>query len=113
MIHLKTIITHFVKFFIYSIIIILIDTIMILLFSWGVDTFTYTLSFIILIEGGLGLILGGVSAFYSPSTSKVSEVLFRSKPWNFTRQKEVEKQMGAVIMTSIILIIEALFVSAL
>ena len=113
MIHLKTIMALLAKFFFYSMIIILIDTVTILLFSWGVDTFTYTLSFFILIEGGLGLILGGVSAFYSPSTSKVSEALFRSKPWNFTRQKEIEKQMGAVITTSIILIIESLFVSAL
>lgn len=113
MIYWKKTLVLVARFFLYSMIIIVIDTLMIFLLSLEVDTFTYTLSFFVLIEGGLGLIFGSVSVVYSPSTAKLSEVLFRSKPWNFSRQKEIEKQMGAVIATSIILIIEALLVSAL
>ena len=55
---------------------------------------------------------GGGVALYSPSVGKINEVLFQSKPWNAKRQKEIEKQMAAFILTGIALIIEALLLSA-
>jgi hypothetical protein len=66
-----------------------------------------------LVEGGLGLTIGGATALYSPIISKMGEVLFRSKPWNATRQKEVEKQAKAWIVTGTILVLLALLISAL
>lgn len=113
MIDWKTTLTSFTRFFVYSLIILVIDASIIFLLSWGVDRFAYTLSFFMLIEGGIGLIFGSVIVSYSPLTAKVSEALFRSKPWNFKRQKEIEQQMGAVFATDFILILEALLVSAL
>jgi hypothetical protein len=113
MIHWKKILTLFARGFLYSLIVILMDTLMIFVLSSGVDTFVYTLSFVMLIEGGLGLLFGSVVVSYSPSTAKLSEVLLHSKPWNLTQQKEIEKQMEAVIITGLLLVIEALLVSAL
>ena len=113
MIHWKTALTLLLKLFLYSVIIILINASIIFLLSWGLETFAYTLSLVMLIEGGLGLIFGSVLASYSPSAAKISEVLFHSKPWNLNRQKENEKQMRAVIVTAFMLIIEALLVSAM
>ena len=101
------------KLFLYSLIITLIDVLLIFLLSWGVDAFVSTLSIFMLIEGGLGLIFGSFIAAYSPSVAKLNEILFHLEPWNFTRQKEIEKQMKTVLITGFLLIIEALFVSAL
>ena len=113
MIHWKKALALFPRLFLYSVIIILIDASIIFLLYYRVDTFAYTLSLTMLIEGGLGLIFGSVFASYSPSAAKLSEVLFHSKPWDFDQQKEIEKQMRAVIITALILIIEALLVSAI
>ena len=113
MIHCKTAFKLLLRLFLYSVIIILLDALIIVLLSWGVETFAYTLSLVMLIEGGLGLIFGSVLAAYSPSAAKISEFLFHSKPWNLNRQKENEKQMRTVIVTAFILIIEALLVSAM
>lgn len=102
-----------IKSFLYSLIIGLIDVILIFLLSLEVDTFVYSLSFFMLIEGGLGLIFGSFIAAYSPSAAKLNEILFHSEPWNFERQKEIEKRMRTVLITGCLLIIEALFISAL
>ncbi len=113
MIHWKTALALLAKLFLYSVIITVIDASMIFLLYYSADTFAYTLSLTMLIEGGLGLIFGSVLASYSPSAAKLNEILFHSKPWNFNRQKEIEEQMRAVIITALILVIEALLVSAI
>jgi hypothetical protein len=64
-------------------------------------------------EGGLGLTIGGAIVLYSPIVSKMSEVLFRSKPWSATRQEEAEEQAKAWIVTGTILVLLALLGSAL
>jgi hypothetical protein len=113
MIHWKTVLARLAKLFLYSVIITLIDASMIFLLYYRADTFAYTLSLVMLIEGGLGLIFGSVFASYSPSAAKINEALFHSKPWNPNRQKEIEKQMREVIVTALILVTEALLVSAI
>ena len=113
MIHWKKALALFPRLFLYSVIIILIDASIIFLLCYSADTFAYTLSLTMLIEGGLGLIFGSVAASYSPSAAKLGEVLFHSEPRNLNRQKETEKQMRAVIITALILVIEALLVSAI
>lgn len=113
MIHWKTVLTLLLKLFLYSVLIILINASIIFLLSWGVDTLAYTLSLFLLIEGGLGLVFGSFFAASSPSVAKLSEILFHSKPWSLDRQKENEKQMRVVIVTALMLIVEALLVSAI
>ena len=100
------------RLFLYSLIIILINVSLIFLFSWRIDTLAYTLSFFMLIEGGLGLIFGSFIASYSPSVAKLNEILFHSEPWNFAKQKEIEQRMRTVLIMGFLLIIEALFISA-
>jgi hypothetical protein len=75
------------------------------LFSW--------VSFVLLIEGGLGLTLGGIVASYSPVLSKFGEIVFRSEPWSKTRQKASEKQGQMLIVAGFLLLLTGLFISAI
>ena len=109
----KTVMQSLVRSSIYSLIIILIDAILIVFLMGRTNQIIYNLSFLMLIEGGMGLIVGGAVALYSPSVAKINEVLFHSKPWNAKRQKEIEKQMEVLIVTGIVLLIEALLLSAI
>jgi hypothetical protein len=113
MIAWKIALESFVRSSVYSLVIILIDAILIVFLRGGINQITYSLSFVMLLEGGIGLIVGGAVALYSPSVAKMSEVLFHSKPWNAKLQKQIEKQVEALIVTGIILVIEALLLSAL
>jgi len=96
----------------YSLIILLIDAILIIVIKGEMNQISDTLSFVLLVEGGICLVVGGGVALYSPSFGKINEILFHSKPWNAKRQKDLEKQMAVFILTGIVLIIEALLLSA-
>ena len=109
----KTVMQSLVRSSIYSLIIILIDAILIVFLMGRTNQSIYNLSFLMLIEGGMGLIIGGAVALYSPSVAKINEVLFHSKPWNAKSQREIEKQMEVLIVTWIFLLIEALLLSAI
>ena len=113
MIAWKTALGLFARFLVYSLIVILIDFVLIVSLTGGINQIKYTLSFVMLLEGGMGLIVGGATALYSPSVAKISEVLFHSKPWNSKRQKEIETQVEVFIVTGGILIFEALLLSAI
>lgn len=108
----KTVMAFCTKLFIYSIIIILIDFLLILAFARVTSDIVQTLSFVILIEGGIVLIVGGVTASYSSLYAKLSEVVFHTEPWNVKRQKEAEINARTWIIVGIILVIEALVLSA-
>ena len=97
----------------YSSIIILIDFLLIVFITGGFNQIIYDLSFLMLLEGGIGLTVGGAAASYSPIGAKLSETIFHSKPWNAKRQKEAENQAKAWIVTGIILIVAALSLSAI
>jgi hypothetical protein len=112
MINMKTVLELLAKSLLYSLVVILIDVVIVFLITREPNQIIDTLSFVMLLEGGIGLTAGGGTAIYSPSGAKISEVLFRSKPWNAKRQKEVEKQARAWIATGIILVFEALLLSA-
>jgi len=103
----------FARFLLYSLIVILIDFVLIVSLTGGTNQITYTLSFVMLLEGGISLIVGGATALYSPSVAKISEALFHSKPWNSKHQKQTEKQVEVLIVTGIILVFEALLFSAI
>jgi hypothetical protein len=98
---------------IYSLIVVLVNLVVIFLFTQDIIQILYWLSFITLIEGGLGLIAGGGSVLYSPIFNKAFEKIFHSEPWDFKRQKKTEQQALKWIITGSLLIAEALIFSAI
>jgi hypothetical protein len=110
---LKSALELFASCLIYSLVVALIDSVLILLFRQTLDQIASSLSFVMLVEGGVGLTVGGIVAFFSPLVGKMEEVIFHSKPWSADRQKESEKQARMWIVTGSILVIAALLVSAL
>jgi hypothetical protein len=107
----KTVLELLAKCLIYSLIVILIDFVLIFALQGGLNPMTDSLSFVILLEGGISLTVGGAVASYSPLSAKISEVLFHSKPWDAERLKEAERQARTWIVTGIILIFAALLLS--
>ena len=104
------VIFFFLKCLIYSFIIIFIDF-LICFFFIGLNQLFYTLSLVVLLEGGVCLVGGGAAVLYSPSIAKINEVLFHSKPWTATQQKQIEKQIYVLIGIGAFLIVEALLLS--
>jgi len=109
----KSLLELLAKTLIYSLIVIIIDSIILFILIEGLDQIVDALSFVLLLEGGIGLTVGGASASYTPVSAKIGEVFFHSKPWNAKRQKEVERQAIILIVTGIFLVFEALLLSAL
>ena len=107
----KTMLELLARCLLYSIIVIVIDFVLIFAFQGGLNQITESLSFVVLLEGGIGLTVGGAVASYSPLSAKISEVLFHSKPWTAARQKEAERQARTVIVTGLILVFAALLLS--
>ena len=89
-----------------------VDLVIIFFLVGDLNQIKEPLSFIMLLEGGIGLTAGGATVFYSPMGAKIGEVLFHSKPWNAKRQKETEKHALVWIGTGIFLIFAALLLSA-
>jgi len=112
MIGKKTVLELLARTLLYSLIVILIDFVIIFSLQGRLNQITDALSFVMLFEGGMGLTVGGATAFYSPLGAKISEVFFHAKPWNAKRQKEVEKQARVWIVTGIFLVFAALLLSA-
>ena len=110
---LKTALKLFASCLIYSLIITLIDFVIVFLFTKDFNQLLSSVSLILLLEGGLGLIMGGGTVMYSPVASKVGEILFKSEPWNAKRQKEVEKQAQVLIFAGFLLLLIGLLVSAI
>ena len=109
----REILDLFLKSLLYSLIIILINVIIILIFTQDLRQLTYWLSLISILEAGLGLVAGSGTVFYSPIFSKLTEKLFNSEPWTYQRQKRAEQQAKKWIITAFFLIIEALLISAI
>jgi hypothetical protein len=112
MITKKTVLELLARCLLYSLIVILIDFVLIFSLQGGLNQITASLSLVMLLEGGIGLSVGGAVASYSPLGAKINAVFFYSKPWDAKRQKEAEKQARAWIVTGIILVFAALLVSA-
>lgn len=98
---------------VYSLLVVCADFLIVLLFTQEVSQLASTVSFILLIEGGLGLTSGGVAAMYSPIMSKMGEILFRSEPWDAKRQKTAEKQAQLLIIVGFFLLLIGLLISAI
>lgn len=97
----------------YSLVVILIDFVFLFAIQGSLNQIAFALPLLLLLEGGIGLTVGGAVAFYSPLGAKMSEILFHSKPWTAQRQKEAEKQARTWIATGTILILVSFLISAL
>ncbi|HDQ06512.1 MAG TPA: hypothetical protein ENN36_07310 [Candidatus Bathyarchaeota archaeon] len=109
----KSVLELLVRSLVYSLIVVVIDFVLIVFLAYGTGQLTYVLSFVVLLEGGICLLAGGASVFYSSSVAKISEVLFHTKPWDAKRQKQVEQQVQVFIVTGTFLVGEALLLSAI
>jgi hypothetical protein len=89
-----------------------IDFLLVLFFTQELSKITTMISLILVLEGGLGLALGGMVASYSPVVSKIGEILFRSEPWNQERRKTSEKQGQGLIVVGLFLLLIGLIISA-
>ena len=98
---------------VYSLIVMFMNFIAILLFTQKLSQIVLYLSLALLVEGGLGLTVGGAVASFSPTVSKIEESIFHSKPWDAKRQREAEKQARTWIVTGIVLVLVGLLISAL
>lgn len=112
MIAKKTMLELLARSLLYSLIVIFIDFVLIVFIQGGLNQIAASLSLIMLLEGGIGLTVGGALAFYSPLGAKISEVLFHSKPWTARRQKEAEKQARTWIATGTFLVLVSFVISA-
>ena len=113
MISWRTLLKFIAKCLLYSFVIILIDFVILFSLAGRLEEITYSLSIVMLLEGGIGLVVGGGAVLYSPVSAKISEMILHTKPWNAKRQKEVETQTRAWIITGVFLVLEALLLSAL
>jgi hypothetical protein len=96
-----------------SLAVTLVDLIIILVFTREPNQIVSNLALVMLVEGALGLIVGGAIAFFSPAASRVGEGILRSKPWDAKRLREAERQGAAWIVTGIFLVLLGFLVSAL
>ena len=71
------------------------------------------MSFLMLIEGGLALLIGGGVASFSSIGGRMREAILRSKPWTPQSQREAERQGRYWILTGALLVLDALLISAL
>jgi hypothetical protein len=98
---------------IYSLIIAALDFLVVYFFTQNLNQILYIITLILLLEGALGLIMGGGTAMYSPVLSKIGEILFKSEPWSAERRKEAEKQGHTFIVVGVLLLLLGLLVSAI
>ncbi len=97
---------------VYSSVVILANFIVAFIVAGDIHAYLASISLFLLLEGGVCLAIGGAAVMYSPMSSKILEVLFKSEPWNAKRQKEVEKKAGLWIVSGVIIVVVALFISA-
>ena len=108
---IRSILELLVSCLFYSLVVMLIDIVSLLVFLSDLNQVAYFLSLLILLEGGIGLIVGGAISSNTPILSKMGEVFFHSERWDAKRQKEIEQKARVWIVTGLILVLAALVVS--
>jgi hypothetical protein len=98
--------------FLYAIMMALLDSIGLLLATGSVPRPTLTL--LLFLEGGLGLIISVAIALSSgPSAARLGETLFGTSPWSLGAQKHAEKASLRWMLVSACIIAIGFIVSAL
>ena len=102
-----------VSCFVYCLVVALASFGVLFLFFRDLSRVSSIFPLVLLLEGGLGLVVGGTSASFSGAVGKLSEFLLRSEPWDARRQKDAEIKAQAWIVTGVLLILLGFLVSAL
>ena len=98
---------------VYSFVVILIDIVVLFVVYPELSQVLSNLTLVMLAEGGLGLVAGGFIGLNSPIIRRIEEDFLHVKPRKHEDKREHEKQAKTLIVTGIILIIAALFFSAI
>jgi hypothetical protein len=98
---------------VYSLVVVFVNVIGILVFMWGQKEILFVVSFALVGEGGFALVVGGVVASFSSKIGKVSEMIFRSEPWDSKRLRENEVTARTWIVTGAFLFLIGILVSVL
>ncbi len=101
-----------VRCLIYALVITLATAIVILVFTRNLREILLLLSYGLIGEGGLGLVIGGLLATFSPTINRIGEVVVHSEPWDAKRQKEAERTARSWIATGVFLFLLGLVISA-
>lgn len=107
----KTILEFMIRCLIYALAITVATIIVIIVFTRNLREILLLLSYGLLGEGGLALVIGGLLATFSPTINKIGEVIIHSEPWNAKRQKEAETTARNWITTGVILFLVGLVIS--
>ncbi len=113
MVNVKSVLQLLVSCLVYSAIVAIIDFVIILLVTRELGSVVYVLSFTMIAEGGIALVIGGATASFSPTFGKMAEVIFHSKPKDAKQLKADEKSARVWIVTGIIILLFGLLASAL
>ncbi len=112
MLRVKAILHLLVNCLIYALVITFVTTIVIIVFTRNLGEILLLLSYGLLAEGGLSLVIGGLLTSFSPTINKIGEVIVHSEPWDAKRQKDVERTARNWITTGVILFLIGLVISA-
>ena len=103
----------FASCLVYSAVVMVIDFVIIFLVQRELSSVAYVLSFVLIAEGGLSLVVGGAAASFSTTFGKMAEVVFHAKPWDAKQLRAAEKSARVWIVAGVILLLFGLLVSAL
>jgi hypothetical protein len=90
-----------------------VTLIVIFIFTQEPKRISLFLTYALFVEGGLGLVIGGVLASFSSVISKIGENVIHSKPWDAKQLKETENHATLWILTGTFLFLFGLLTSAL
>ena len=97
---------------VYALIVVSVDSAVILALVRDVYRLAYPLQILVLTEGALGLIIGGLVGSNSPSIGKIEEIIFRVKPRAVAQHRDTQKKAKLWIATGVILVVLALLLPA-
>jgi hypothetical protein len=109
---LKSAVKFVVECFAISLIVALADLGVVYLFVRDPIRVVFYLSMTLLLEGGLGLLVGGVVASFSRVINKIGEKLHKSESWTAISQREAERNSRPWIVTGVLLLLFGFLVSA-
>ena len=98
---------------VYSFVVILIDLVLILILGKALDRVVSSLSLVILVEGGVGLIVGGALGMNSPIIARIGERVFHTNTRSAGGHTGIEKQAKSWIISWIILVSAGILLCAL
>lgn len=98
--------------FIYSLIIFIATFAVLFLPFKNLENVLSILPLVLLLEGGIGMGVGGAIASFSSTAARIGESLLRSKPWDAKRQEEAERQARNWIVTGGLLVLVGFVISA-